>query len=237
MRRNREMRTRRAQGWVAALWVWPTVFGALALLLGTVLMRVDVGGSWLASIAWPGDSDAASTMVQIVAGSVITVTSLTFSLTVVALQLASQQFSPRLLREFARDPFTKASLCVLVGTFVLSLTVLREIRADTPPPHLAVLAVFVMGLASLAAVLFFITHLIRILRIDTMMLMVHGQTTQAIGGSIRRTAIPGRSSPDRRARRAGAAAWSGPPAVASSGSSTSRPWWQEPVTRTPSWTS
>jgi uncharacterized membrane protein len=180
MRSDREMRTPRAQGWVAALWVWPTVSGAAALVLGTVLVRLDVTGTWFAGIAWPGDGDAASTLVQIVAGSVISVTTLTFSLTVVALQLASQQFSPRLLREFSRDPFTKASLCVLVATFVLAITVLRQMRADTPPPHVAVLAVFIMGLTSLAAVLFFITHLIRILRVESMMLTVHGEAVTAI---------------------------------------------------------
>lgn len=197
------MRSRTAQGRVAALWVWPTVCGAVALALGIGLMRVHLSGTWLARVAWPGDTDAASTMVQVVAASVITVTSLTFSLTVVALQLASQQFSPRLLREFSRDPVTRASLCVLVGTFVLSVTVLRGMRADTPPPHVAVFAVFLLGLASLAAVLWFITHLIRILRVDTMMLMVHGHTTQAIEIFYPVYGDPGPRSPEASTRPPG----------------------------------
>ena len=197
------MQTRTAEGRVAALWVWPTACGALGLALGTGLMQVDLRGTALAGIAWPGDTDAASTMVQTVAASVITVTSMTFSVTVVALQLASQQFSPRLLREFSRDPFTQASLCVLVGTFVLALTVLRGMRADTPPPHLAVFAVFVMGLASLAAVLGYITHLIRILRIDTLMVTVHSQTAVAITTFYPAHGDPRPRFPDSSARPAG----------------------------------
>ncbi len=176
-----EVRAVRAQGWSSALWTWPAVSGAAALLAGAVLLRLrPPPSSAAARWAWPGDADSAATMAQTVAASVITVTSLTFSLTVVALQLASQQFSPRLLREFARDLVTRVVLAVLVATFVLAVTVLRGLRADRPVPGLAVLAVFVLGLVSLGALLGFITHLVRVLRVDTMMLTVHDEADQAI---------------------------------------------------------
>ncbi len=155
--------------------------GAAALLAGAVLLRLrPPPSSAAARWAWPGDADSAATMAQTVAASVITVTSLTFTLTVIALQLASQQFSPRLLREFARDLVTRVVLAVLVATFVLAVTVLRGLRADQPVPSLAVLAVFVLGLVSLGALLGFITHLVRVLRVDTMMLTVHDEADQAI---------------------------------------------------------
>ena len=127
----------RAQRRVPPLWVWPTTSGAGAIAAALGLLRLPTPERW-AQLAWPGDSDSASALVQTVAGSVITVTTLTFTLTVVALQLASQQFSPRLLREFTRDRATKIVLSVLVGSFVLSVTVLRGLRADTPVPALAV---------------------------------------------------------------------------------------------------
>ena len=145
-----------------------------------VLSRLQLASDhWLVEVTWPGDTDAASTMVQVVATAAMTATTLTFSVTVVALQLASQQFSPRLLREFTRDPITRVVLTVLVATFVSSLTVLRHLRADEPPPSLSVLLVLVLALLTLASVLAFITHMVRILRIDSMMRAVHEETSRA----------------------------------------------------------
>ena len=82
-----------------------------ALLLGLVLPRVDrrlEGGS--SDLIFGGGADAASTVLSAISGSLITVTSLTFSLTVVTLQLASSQFSPRLLRTFTRDLVARSRL-------------------------------------------------------------------------------------------------------------------------------
>lgn len=170
---------RRAQQRIRPLWLWPVVTGAAAAVVGEVSVRVALPDD-LAALAWPGSVESATAMVQTVASSVITVTTLTFTLTVVALQLASQQFSPRLLREFTRDSVVRIVLSVLVATFVLALTVLRGLGGDDVVPALAALLVLVMGLVSLAALLGFITHLVRILRIDTMMRAVHDETSTAI---------------------------------------------------------
>ncbi len=71
-----------------------------------------------------------STVLSAISGSLITVTSLTFSLTVVTLQLASSQFSPRLLRTFTRDLLVQSTLGLFLGTFVFALTVLRTVRTE-----------------------------------------------------------------------------------------------------------
>lgn len=176
----RGTRPKNVEGARGAIWVWPAVAGLVSFTVATVLTTTRaLSGAW-ANAAWPGDSDSASTLVQVVAASVITVTTLTFSLTVLTLQLASQQFSPRLLRQFTRDPATRVVLSVLVASFVMAMTVLRNLRADTPVPHLAVLAVMVGGFAALAALLGFITHIVRSIRIDTMMATVHSEAQAAI---------------------------------------------------------
>lgn len=97
---------------------------------------------------WPAGSDVASTLLQVVATATMTATTLTFSITVVALQLASQQFSPRLLREFARDPKIQSILALLVSTFVASLTGLRGMGPEEPTPVLVPALVMALGLAS-----------------------------------------------------------------------------------------
>ena len=72
---------------------------------------------WLTTLLFGGDAGAARTLLDAIASSLITVTSLTFSLTVVTLQLASSQFSPRLLRTFTSDIFVQATLAIFLSTF------------------------------------------------------------------------------------------------------------------------
>ena len=61
------------------------------------------------------------------AAAVITVAGVVFSITILALQLASQQFGPRMLRNFIRDIGTQVSLGAFVATFVYSLLTLGSV--------------------------------------------------------------------------------------------------------------
>src|SRR5512142_1525437 len=87
-----------------SFWIVPGAAVLAALGAGVLLPRVHVAsdGPW-ASYVFTGGADGARAVLTAIATSIITVTSLTFSLTVVTLQLASSQFSPRLLRTFLRD--------------------------------------------------------------------------------------------------------------------------------------
>jgi len=164
------------------LWLGAAVAGGAAVVLAVLLTQVLPLGedlTWL----WPGDASAATSALQIVATSVMTATTLTFSLTVVAIQLASQQFSPRLLREFTRDPVTKTVLAVLAAAFAFTSTAVRTIRTDAPVPTVAIVVGQLLGLASFAAIVAFISHIVRMLRVDSMMLAVHDDALRAMEAS------------------------------------------------------
>ncbi|WP_222195889.1 DUF2254 domain-containing protein [Modestobacter italicus] len=161
------------------LWVGPTVAGVLAAAAALVLTTIRPTSGWLTSL-WPGDQDAASTVFQVVVTSVVTVTTLTFSLTVVALQLASQQFSPRLLREVTRDRVTKGVLSTLTAAFVFPIVAIRQLDSSSPVPAVSALVALLLGIAAFAAGLTFIAHMTRLLRVDTLMLKVHDETRIAI---------------------------------------------------------
>jgi uncharacterized membrane protein len=177
------------------LWFWPAAASTVAFVGALLIVDVPLPAS-LRSLAWPGGADSATALLQTIAGSVVTVTGLTFTLTVVALQLASQQFSPRLLRDFTRDRVIKAVLAVLLATLVFDTTVLRTIDADAPLPDVALLVTSLLGLAALAAILAFITHMTRVLRVDTMMRTVHDETDTAINTFYPEYGDPGPRSPD-----------------------------------------
>ena len=112
-------------------------------------------------------------------------TSLTFSLTVVTLQLASSQFSPRLLRTFTSDRFVHGTLALFLAAFAFALTVLRSVRdegnGNTPfVPEISVTVAFVLAIASVIGLVLFLAHLTREIRVETMMRRVNVETQETI---------------------------------------------------------
>jgi uncharacterized membrane protein len=172
------------------LWPLPVVGVVMALVLGVVLPHVDRHAdaalpSWLDSVLFSGDPGAARTVLDAISSSLITVTSLTFSLTVVTLQLASSQFSPRLLRTFTSDVFVQATLALFLATFTFSLTVLRSVRSSGDAqtvfvPRISVTASFLLAMASVIGLVVFLAHLARQIRIETMLRDVHADATATI---------------------------------------------------------
>src|SRR5579859_2225486 len=125
------------------LWVVPTAMVVLIVCLFAITTEVDheavVGGLILPPWVSSGSADAARQILIAIAAAVITVAGVLFSITILVLQLASQQFGPRMLRNFIRDPGTQTSLGAFVSTFVYSVLVL-QIVADPPRafvPHLS----------------------------------------------------------------------------------------------------
>ncbi len=177
------------------LWPLPTLGIAVAVVLGVALPYVDARvddhlPGWLTSIVFGGDADAARTVLDAVASSLITVTSLTFSLTVVTLQLASSQFSPRLLRTFTQDLFVQTTLTVFLATFTFSLTVLRSVRSNGESarpfiPRLAVTTSYVLAVASVIALVLFLAHLTRQIRVETMLHNVHRDASSTLANNLR----------------------------------------------------
>lgn len=172
------------------LWPAPALGVVLAVGIGATLPMLDAalaGQLPPAASAWlfGGGPDAARAMLQAVAGSLITVTSLTFSLTVVTLQLASSQFSPRLLRTFSADRVVHLTLALFLATFAYALTVLRSIRTRENDggafvPELSVTVAFWLTIASVIGLVLFLAHLARELRVETMLFRVHAETNETI---------------------------------------------------------
>lgn len=168
-----------------SMWFLPSISVVAAIVVGAWLSSVEVADSvFVSHLLFPGGADGARGILQAIAGSTITVTSLTFSLTVVALQLASSQFSPRLLRTFLRQPGNQVVLSVFLATFVYSLVVLRGVRAGDAGadlvPELAVTGAFLLALGCVAALVWFLAHITTAIRVDELMHRVHEDTVSLI---------------------------------------------------------
>ncbi len=79
-------------------------------------------------------SNAATWLLSTVAGATITTAGVVFSLTVVSLQLASSQFSPRVMRSFIRDRLSQVVIGMLVSTFVYCVLVLPRLSGEPAAP-------------------------------------------------------------------------------------------------------
>ncbi|MFB0835963.1 DUF2254 domain-containing protein [Arthrobacter halodurans] len=188
MRRNVFTRTRQALR--SELWPVPTLAVVAAIALGVALPQLDAAldGRTADSVSrylFGGGPEAARSVLESIAGSLITVTSLTFSLTVVTLQLASSQFSPRLLRTFTGDRFVHVTLALFLATFSYALTVLRTVRTAPEAgqafvPEISVTFAFVLAVASVLALVLFLAHLTREIRVETMMMRVHAETNSVM---------------------------------------------------------
>jgi uncharacterized membrane protein len=168
----------------ASLWVLPTLAGILALIVGSVMSQIDLGPD--SPLVFQGTADDARGLLIAISGTVVTVIALTLGLTVVALQLSSTQFSPRLLRNFLRDRPNQIVLSLFVATFTYSAAGLFTVGVASGTrveqfPRLAVSGAMVMLFVSLAAVVFFADHLAHSIQIDAITGRVERQALGVIG--------------------------------------------------------
>jgi uncharacterized membrane protein len=153
-----------------SLWFLPSLLtlagGTAAVLLmrhnDDILGDVDVRELWW---VFGGGSDGAQSVLQVISGSLITVTGVIFSVTMIVLQLASSQFTPRVLRQFMADRANQLVLGVFIGTFTYTLLVLRSVRGDAMGeehvPQVAVTGAVVLALVSIGFLIYFINHIAR----------------------------------------------------------------------------
>ncbi|HUE75254.1 MAG TPA: DUF2254 domain-containing protein [Chloroflexota bacterium] len=159
-----------------SLWFVPGLMSLSAIVLAVAMTWVD--GQVLvderADIHWlfGAGSDGAREVLSTIAGGIITVTGVVFSVTIIALQLASSQFSPRVLRNFMSDRVNQTVLGAFIGTFIYSLWVLKEVESSTDEtagfvPSLSVTVAMVLVLISLGYLIFFIDHMARTMQAST----------------------------------------------------------------------
>ncbi|MBE9242390.1 DUF2254 domain-containing protein [Synechocystis salina] len=149
----------------SSFWFVPTLMVMLAIALSFITIWIDHNQKvtivekidWAYSLGPSGSRAILST----IAGSMVTVATTAFSITIVALQLASSQFGPRLLRNFMQDTGNQIVLGTFISTFVYSLMVLRTVNGvekDEFVPHLAVTIGIALAIASVGVLIYFIHH-------------------------------------------------------------------------------
>lgn len=147
-------------------WFVPAVMTAGAVVLSILTLWVDgrlTSGNqpgWLRVILYSGGADGAREVLSAIAGSMITVAGVVFSITIVALTLASNQFGPRLLSNFMSDRGNQITLGTFISAFLYSLLILRKTRTGETEqvPHLSVAVALMLAVAGISVLIYFIHH-------------------------------------------------------------------------------
>ena len=187
-------------------WVVPACWSVSAVALGLALPQLDeaIGSP---PLLFEGSADSARSVLSTTSGAMISVTGLVFSITIVVLQLASSQFSPRVIATFLEDRVTQHTLGVFVASFLFSLTVLRSIPDTSSTdqegvPEFAVTMAFLLVLGAVAMFLAFIQHITQSIAVSTVIRRVGAQTRDLLErSSTRRDTLP--STPPELAPLAG----------------------------------
>jgi uncharacterized membrane protein len=164
----------------------PTCAVVIALIAGAGLSAVQIGkASPLAVLLFQGTSDDARNLLVSIASTMVTVIALVLGLTVVALQLASTQFSPRLLRNFLRDIPNQLTLSAFVATFAYSTAGLYTVGIAAGQrieeyPRLAVSGALLLLFVSMVMLVFFVHHLSHSIQVDQVMKGVETATLKVI---------------------------------------------------------
>ncbi len=168
-------------------WVVPTVLIVVAALLFLATFEIDwaVYHHHLSLPAWveSGSPDAGRQILIAIAAAIITTVGVVFSITILALTLASQQFGPRMMRNFIRDPGNQLTLGVFVGTFVYSVLALGSITSlpgGTFVPHLTVTVAEGLLLVDLAVLIYFIHHIAKSIQLPEVIAGIARDLSRAI---------------------------------------------------------
>lgn len=171
----------------SSLWFVPATMtlGAIALSQASLAIDATVPAGWFESWGWlfQVGPEGSRLFMSTIAGSMMTVTSLVFSLTLIALTMASSQFGPRLLTSFTRDRGNQIVLGTFVSTFVFALLVLRTIvRTDqeTFVPHLSMTVALVLAMTSFGLLIYFIHHVSNSIQADSIIANVGEELDRSI---------------------------------------------------------
>ncbi len=169
-----------------SMWLLPVLIMALAIGLAVAAINIDVQMAEGRHLPWPWlfnvSAGGARSMLEAVAGAMITVAALTFSITVLVLSMGASQYTPRVIRTFMGNRATQTVLGVFVGIFVYCLVVMRSIHGadDATMPSLAVSLAVLLSLAGVGFLVFFIHHIASSIQASSIVASVSDDTLKTI---------------------------------------------------------
>lgn len=179
-----------AERWRASLFAVPMAFvvaGVVAGQLGIAVDREISDGVTRLPLGLTSTVESARAVLSTVASGTITVAGIAFSVSILTIQLASSQYSPRVVSNLFQDPFNKRVIGLVVGTFAYCLVVLRSVRSSVEQqgepviPNVSVAVGVLLGIAAILAIVAFINHNAHAMDISKILAVVTSDAVDAVG--------------------------------------------------------
>jgi uncharacterized membrane protein len=167
----------------SGLWFIPVmcVLGGVLLSLGTLAidrsMDFELIPRWIT-----GGPDAALSILGTIAASMVSLATLVLTITMVVVQLAMGQFSPRIVQTFLRDKPSQFAIGLFVATFAHAMLSMREVSldGDGQVPGVAIVVGYVLVLVSIAMLVVYVNHIGRSLRVSSLIELVGNDTRRVL---------------------------------------------------------
>jgi uncharacterized membrane protein len=190
-----------------SLWFVPVVCVLVGAAFSFGTIAID---RWFDYDAIPkglvADPDAATSILSTVAVSMVSLTALVLTITMVVVQLAMGQFSPRIVQRILRDKPSQLAIGLFVATFVHAILTLREVSHGSGSGHVpgtAVLAAYALVLASIIVLVVYVQHIGQALRVSALIELVGDDTRGLVEELYPEDSTPERQEPVVRARESG----------------------------------
>ncbi len=172
----------------SSFWFMPSLMVTGSMAFAVLLIEVDSTGTDQFLGQWPllfgVGAEGARQMLATLAGSMMTVMGITFSMTLLALTLASSQYTSRILRNFMRSRVTQETLGVFAGIFAYCLIVLRTVRGsggvDEFVPGLALFFALLISLGGVGILIYFIHHIASSIQASSIIASIAQETNAAL---------------------------------------------------------
>ncbi|MFO7597065.1 MAG: DUF2254 domain-containing protein [Desulfocurvibacter africanus] len=168
----------------SSYWFLPMLMalGAIAVGIAMIILDETVQDELLQlGLIYTGNPVSAISLLTAIAGSMVSVASMTFSITMVALTMASSQFGPRILGNFMRDRSNQLVLGLFIATFIYCLIVLQAVRDEDPfVPQLSISLALIMAVISLFFLIYFLHHMALSLMADNIVASIAKDITSSM---------------------------------------------------------
>lgn len=167
----------------SSLWFVPVACVLGGVLLSFLTIAIDRRSDFtLIPESLTGGPDAALAILATVAGSMVSLAALVLTITMVVVQLAMGQFSPRIVQTFLRDKPSQFAVGLFVATFAHAMLAMREVHFDRggSVPGLAIVVAYVLIVVSIVVLVLYVHHIGQSLRVSALIELVGDGTRKAI---------------------------------------------------------
>src|SRR3954453_5955956 len=167
-----------------SLWFVPVLCVGAGVVLSFATLWIDrQTGYTLVSQSLTGGPDASLSILSAVATSMVSLAALVLTITMVVVQLAMGQFSPRIVQPILKDKPSQFAIGIFVGTFAFAMLAMRQVLIGSAGPGrvagLTVVVAFVLVVVSIAVLVLYVHHIGRSLRVSALIELV-GEDTRRL---------------------------------------------------------